>query len=433
MGLPINDTRIPIGTLVDHRYLVQQMLGQGGLGRTYLVLDQRRFNERCVLKEFCPRNTSDYVVKKAQELFKREAETLYKLDHPQIPTFHAWFDEDDRLFLVQEFVDGQTYLQLLREREQQGYTFSEAEIIQWLKDVLPVLGYIHDRNIIHRDISPDNMMRPTGKTLPVLIDFGVAKLLEDQLSTIDPDDAPRSRPASIVGKVGYAPPEQILSGHCYPNSDLYALGVTALVLMTGKTPNELFDGYTLQWQWHEFLQPTAWFTQILEKMLARVPEHRYQSAEELLAVLDSSDQFVFDSAPSQSRLLDPTLPATTLNTSPQEPCRSSGNAATTAIPMPLEPTQSTPILHIAQPSAAKKAVHSAPTQISSAVISREGIRRQTIVWGVVLILGVTGVAIGVLSPHFSFLCQALNNCAAPSPQKSDPSPSATPSPEPPLW
>ena len=113
-------------------------MGQGGFGRTYLAFDQHCFNKYCVLKEFLPCLIQESYQQKSRDLFAREARILYQIDHPQIPKFIACFEEEGRLFLVQEYVDGKTYSTLLKERlSQQGQAFSEAEITQWLRDLLP--------------------------------------------------------------------------------------------------------------------------------------------------------------------------------------------------------------------------------------------------------------------------------------------------------
>ncbi|HEY9640925.1 MAG TPA: serine/threonine-protein kinase, partial [Coleofasciculaceae cyanobacterium] len=164
------------GTRINGRYRIQRVLGRGGFGRTYLAADDRRFGDACVLKEFAPSSQSDPIVaQKLRELFQREATVLHKLNHPQIPQFFAVLEEDGRLFIVQEYINGKTYWRVLQERQQYRKTFSEIEIVQWLKDLLKVLDYLHSQNIVHRDIAPDNIMLPRGKKLPVLIDFGVVK------------------------------------------------------------------------------------------------------------------------------------------------------------------------------------------------------------------------------------------------------------------
>lgn len=285
-NLPFTGSEIAAGTLIDNRYIIQKLLGQGGLGRTYLAFDTRRFNEPCVLKEFAPIGTGEGGLEKCRNLFKREAKILHKLEHPQIPRFLACFEGDGRLFLVQEFVDGKTYSDLLRDRQSRGECFSEFEVIDWLRKILPILDYVHEHHIIHRDISPDNIMLPTGETLPVLIDFGVGKQIADLNEGSTPETATFVGKVSLVGKVGYAPREQISIGMCSPSSDLYALGVTAAVLLTGHDPSFLMDQYSLEWKWRAFCEVSDRFAEILDKMLADRPKYRYQSASEVCWDLD---------------------------------------------------------------------------------------------------------------------------------------------------
>jgi serine/threonine-protein kinase len=288
---PYMNSTPPSGPLIGKRYLIQQVLGQGGFGRTYLAVDRYRFNERCVLKEFLPNDGGDYERQKSRDLFEREAKILHQIEHPQIPKFLACFEEEGRLFLVQEYVNGKTYSALLRERCQQGQTFSEAEVRQWLIDLLPVLDYIHQCQIVHRDISPDNVMLQGENQLPVLIDFGVGKQLcpaaeGDGKTTLSPPQAVAySKKNSVVGKIGYAPQEQICMGQCFPSSDLYALAVTAAVLLTGKEPERLIDRYSLEWQWRAYAQVSDSFACILNKMLQHRPSDRYPSAQAVLADL----------------------------------------------------------------------------------------------------------------------------------------------------
>lgn len=277
----IGGGEIPFNTLIDNRYLIQRVLGQGGLGKTYLAWDTHCFNEPCVLKEFAPFGSEHYDLEKSRNLFKREAEILYKITHPQIPRFIACFETQQRLFLVQEYVTGQTFSALLEKRQQQQKTFTEEEIAKWLEDLLPILDYIHQLGIIHRDISPDNIMQPQGRSLPVLIDFGVGKL-------IDLSDRESSRKhsyvgkLSFVGKMGYAPKEQITMGRCSPSSDIYALGVTALVLLTGKEPTALINQFSLEWEWQKYAQVNTKLAKILSQMTEEKPLNRYQSAQEVL-------------------------------------------------------------------------------------------------------------------------------------------------------
>ncbi len=266
------------GEVLQNRFRVVQILGQGGFGRTYLALDEQRFNEQCAIKEYIPLKGDDYTLAKSKELFQREAATLYQIKHPQIPSFRALFEEEARLFFVQDFIQGKPYSHLLQDRLRQGETFSEQEILHFLDHILPVLSHIHSQNLIHRDISPDNLILRDSDRLPVLIDFGVVKLTELE-KTLAPQ-------GTVVGKSGYSPIEQLKTGKAYPSSDLYALAVTVLVLLTGKHPEYLFDEMTCSWQWAKYL-PTLnlQLASILKKMLGDRPQYRYQSADEVLAAL----------------------------------------------------------------------------------------------------------------------------------------------------
>lgn len=264
-------SEIPPNSLVDRRYRVVKTLGQGGFGRTYLAKDEKRFEKHCVLKESVPPGRDEYVIAKSRELFEREAKVLNQLEHRQIPKFYGWFEEDKRLFLVQEFVDGKTYRDLIKERQLKNEAFTEAEVIQLLRDLLPVLQYIHTNKIIHRDISPDNIILSRNAEKPILIDFGVVNNITDSAIT----------PGTMVGKMSYSPIEQIYQGVSYPSSDLYALAITAIVLLTGKQ-RELFDSLDDKLQWRKHASVDDSFAQVIDTMVAEKPQDRYQSAEEVL-------------------------------------------------------------------------------------------------------------------------------------------------------
>jgi serine/threonine protein kinase len=306
---------IPVGTVLRQRYMIQQVLGQGGFGRTYLALDQERFNEKCVLKEFVVPYQDGTLIEKSKVLFQREASTLYQIQHPQIPRFWASFEDEQRLFLVQDFVNGETYRRLLSDRKQEGQTFSEPEVLHFLNHMLPVLAYIHDRDIVHRDITPENIILQTQGTtqfgattldseagLPVLIDFGAVKEATSHWPLIST--------ATRVGKVGYAPPEQLQTGKVYPNSDLYALAATSLTLLTGKEPQSLVDSQTLTWQWQAYATISAELGRILQKMLSIYPGDRFQSAREVLTELqplleNSSTGALLPPVPAQGSSFSP--------------------------------------------------------------------------------------------------------------------------------
>ncbi len=270
----------PQGFVLKGRYAVLSTIGQGGMGRTYLAQDLERFNETCVLKEFIPPQDSQEVTEKAKELFRREAAVLYQIRHPQVPEFRATFESEGRLLLVQDYVEGKNYRNLLLDRLKVAQTFSENEILALMQQLLPVLSYLHGHNIIHRDISPENLMLRSQDNLPVLIDFGVVQETTAKLNS------QMGIPASTVaGKAGYAPPEQLQSGNAYANSDLYALAVTSIVLLTGKEPSELFDSINLAWNWQQFANVNPAFARVINQMLSYKPTNRYRSADEVMQAL----------------------------------------------------------------------------------------------------------------------------------------------------
>ncbi len=291
---------ISLGTLLQQRYRVTKVLGQGGFGRTYLSQDTGCFDEMCVLKEFSPNDRGRDALKKSKELFQREAQVLYQINHPQIPKFRANFEEQKRLFLVQEYAEGKTVAKTLSDRLKNNQTFTEAEAVEFLQNMLPVLTHIHSMGIIHRDISPDNIIFRDRDKLPVLIDFGVVKDGVTQLEA-----STQIHQGTTVGKAGYAPGEQLQTGEAYANSDLYALAVTVVVMMTGRKPESLIDKSTMTWKWHQWVPTlTPWFAKILNKMLSRVPNNRYQSANEVAQALRSVSDFVGSAATTNTRTGD---------------------------------------------------------------------------------------------------------------------------------
>ena len=154
--------------LLMGRYRALKLIGQGGFGRTFLAVDESEPSKpRCVIKQFLPQAQGPNNARKAAELFEQEAvrlETLGK--HPQIPQFLAHFEPDNRQYLVQEFIDGANLAQVLHAEG----AFSETQIRDLLKSLLPVVEFIHAHNVIHRDIKPENIIRRSDGQW-VLVDF----------------------------------------------------------------------------------------------------------------------------------------------------------------------------------------------------------------------------------------------------------------------
>ncbi|MGA9381220.1 MAG: serine/threonine-protein kinase, partial [Phormidium sp.] len=262
-----------------NRYRVIKLLGAGGFGRTFLAEDIDKLDERCVVKQFLPQAQGSWAIQKATELFKQEARRLQLLgEHTQIPTLFAYFEEDKRLYLVQQFIEGDN---LLQELGKEG-AFSDKKIRELLIDILPVLQFIHQQKVIHRDIKPDNIIRRRSDRKLVLIDFGVAKHLTATAM---------SQPGTHIGTLGYAPVEQMQDGTAYPVSDLYSLGITCFRLLTQTSPHNLFvnSGYEWTKNWQRYLPRPINdnLGYVLDKMLQKDMQHRYQSVDEVWQDLHS--------------------------------------------------------------------------------------------------------------------------------------------------
>jgi serine/threonine protein kinase len=276
------------GVILNNRYRIVKQIGRGGFGRAYLAEDTQRYRELCVLKEFAPQVESNDESRQAEDLFEREAGILYKLNHQQIPRFEALLrtriDGRRSLFLVQEYIKGESYWQLLQRRGK----LNEAEVTEMIWDILPVLDYIHTSELIHRDISPDNLILRDCDRKPILIDFGCVKLAANAVS--------RSAGHSItlIGKKGYSPDEQIRRGLTMPCSDLYSLAATSVVLLTGKQPDKLYDSYRGKWDWNQ-IDATPHLKKVLKRMLAERPCDRYKSVDQVRQVLSPEDKSVLTS------------------------------------------------------------------------------------------------------------------------------------------
>ncbi|MBD6615543.1 protein kinase [Komarekiella sp. 'clone 1'] len=268
--------------LLRDRYRVFKPLGQGGFGATFLANDQALPGEpSCVIKQLRPSGTTPHVLQMARELFEREAKTLGKIgNHPQIPRLLDYFEEQEQFYLVQEYISGDT----LQQEIKHNGILSETGVKQFLSETLPLLQYIHERKVIHRDIKPANLIRRTQDARMVLIDFGAVK---NQVSQGVPSQSGHTAlTAYAIGTPGFAPPEQMAMRPVYA-SDIYALGVTCIYLLTGKTPKDLeYNPTTGEMMWEQLVQLSDHLINVLRKMLDVSVRTRYQSAEEVLRALE---------------------------------------------------------------------------------------------------------------------------------------------------
>ena len=268
--------------LLRARYQVIEPLGQGGFGATFLAKDISLPGQpSCVVKQLRPSSSSPRVLEMARELFKREAKTLGQLgDHPQVPRLLDYFETEQQFYLVQEYVKGST----LKQEVKHSGCFNESDVKNFLLEILPVVQYIHSQGVIHRDIKPANIIRRVQDSHLVLIDFGAVKDQVSQTILLDPNDSSANTKFS-VGTFSFAPPEQMALRPIFA-SDIYAVGMTCLYLLTGKSPKDLdFDGVTGEIVWQPHVQVSPDFARILHKMLKPMVGHRFQSAGDVIRAL----------------------------------------------------------------------------------------------------------------------------------------------------
>lgn len=268
--------------LLRDRYRVIKSLGQGGFGATFLARNESLPGQPyCVIKQLRPASSTPQVMQMARELFRREAKTLGKIgNHPQVPGLLDYFETDQEFYLVQEYISGST----LHREVKRGGPFTEAGVKQFLSEILPVIDYIHSQEVIHRDIKPANLIRRNQDKKLVLIDFGAVK---DQVNpTASANSDQTALTAFAIGTPGYAPPEQMALRPVYA-SDIYALGVTCIYLLTSKSPKDLeYDPSTGEMLWQKNVRVSDHLANVLKKMLEVSVRHRYKSAREILGAMD---------------------------------------------------------------------------------------------------------------------------------------------------
>ncbi|MEO1431782.1 MAG: serine/threonine-protein kinase [Cyanobacteria bacterium J06633_8] len=268
--------------LLRERYRVTKSLGQGGFGATFLAQDEALPGEpSCVIKQLRPSGTAPHVLQMARELFEREAVTLGRIgNHPQVPRLLDYFEDREHFYLIQEYVNGSTIQQ---EVKQSGVS-TEAGVKQFLSEILPLLQYIHSQQVIHRDIKPANLIRRAQDARLVLIDFGAVKNQVNQTAAMQPGQTALT--AYAIGTPGFAPPEQMAMRPVY-GSDIYALGITCIYLLTGKSPKDLeYNPATGEVMWQHLVHASDHFAQVLAKMMDVSIHSRYQSADEVLRALE---------------------------------------------------------------------------------------------------------------------------------------------------
>ena len=266
---------LKIGDILNQRFSIVRELGSGGFATTYLAIDlHSETKKKCAVKQLQPRFNSLSVWNSAKERLATEAMVLQWLGkHEQIPDFVGHFEDKKQFYLVLEFVEGEEF-----EQEVHRQVLNEAEIIQFLCDILEVLKSVHKQGIIHRDIKPSNLIRRKKDGKMILIDFGAVK----EIGTMAFDTSKQQIQTQIIGTPGYMSPEQNNGKPIY-SSDIYALGRTVIFGMTNKSP--------MEWEESELEGVNAWnkkiavseaFLKIVNRMTTVNIADRYQSAEEVL-------------------------------------------------------------------------------------------------------------------------------------------------------
>lgn len=265
--------------LFRDRYQVIRIIGRGGFGVTFLAKDLGLpTTPYCVIKLLCPKVSSSSALDTARLRFEREAKTLSKLgNHSQIPMLLDYFVLEGEFYLVQEYIQGGTLARLIRRNG----PISEMGVRQFLREMLPLLHYVHSNKVIHRDIKPQNIIRCQHHRRLVLIDFGAVK---EQIAQVE-DTSMKGVTTHFIGTVGFAPPEQFALRPVY-SSDIYALGITCLYLLSGVGPLDFeTDRYTGKLLWQRKLQVSSELAEVIEQMLEPSPRDRFPSARSIIVAL----------------------------------------------------------------------------------------------------------------------------------------------------
>ncbi len=272
-----------VKSFVNNRYQVLKSIGSGGFGETFLAEDTHMpSGRRCVVKKLHPVSHHPQIYPLIKERFQREAAILEDLGShsDRIPTLYAYFEENNDFYLVQELIEGVTLTNIIQSQS----SFSESYVRDFLVNFLPILDYVHQKHIIHRDIKPDNIIIRQSDQKPVLIDFGAVK--EAVVTTVSSSGSTQTSIA--IGTRGFMSCEQAAGRPVY-SSDLFATGLTAIYLLTGKNPQDLeIDGYTGEILWKQYapkISPTL--VVILDKAISAQARDRYTTAREMLQALQS--------------------------------------------------------------------------------------------------------------------------------------------------
>ncbi len=271
-----------IGKVLQARYQIIQSLGAGVFGQTYLAVDiNYPHTPKCVVKQLKVNSLHPSYLDTIRLRFLTETSTLKRLGtNAQIPEFIACFEENERFYLVQEYIAGHSLTAELPISQQWGCLWSEEEVMAFLEDALGILEFVHSQGVIHCDIKPENIIRRAINGKLVLIDFGSIQSINFGM------DGDLSIYQAPTTSLGYIPPEQFI-GQTQPNSDIYALGMIAIQALTGLEPLQLkVDAQTNEMIWRSPNTPVSdYLAAILSQMIRYNHQERFESAADVLRVL----------------------------------------------------------------------------------------------------------------------------------------------------
>ncbi|WP_151755622.1 protein kinase domain-containing protein [Dictyobacter vulcani] len=252
------------GTFLHKRYQIQKVIGKGGMGAVYLAKDLKKQGELFAIKEISLSLILPAEQQQTIHNFKVEAKMLWSLNHPNLPTVHGVFTQNERYFLVMDYIDGSTLEELL---ERNGGPFPERRVLDWARQLCDVLAYLHSHSppIIFRDMKPGNIMLTRNGQIK-LIDFGIARFFRSS----------HAQDTQVLGTPGYAPPEQYGKAQTDERSDIYALGMTIFHLLTNTLSDE---GFGLEHVRKINPRISPMVARALEKATSIKPSDRYESVE----------------------------------------------------------------------------------------------------------------------------------------------------------
>ncbi|NEO33849.1 MAG: tetratricopeptide repeat protein [Symploca sp. SIO3C6] len=451
-SLPQNiDPEKPLGG----RYKLISQLGAGGFSHTFLAQDLHLpGNPQCVLKQFKPQISDTQALQMARRLFEVEARVLYQLgNHNQIPRLLAHFEDNQEFYLAQELIEGEPLTEELAE----SVPWSEVRVITLLQDLLTVLSFVHQQQVIHRDVKPSNLIRRRKDDKIVLIDFGAVKQVSNS-QVVDANTGETTLTMS-VGTKGYMPYEQ-LAGNPRFSSDIYAVGMLAIQALSRIHPQRLEeDPETAEINWrnscktkrlrHHLEPVSSELAEIIDQMVCYDFRCRYSTAMEALEAVEGLSRTLTDSRPleqyTQATVASDIQQRNSLKAQSEagisESLESGTDAKSTEIWIP---TQSP---NLSQPSASSQESTEIlspsqlplnPSSTSATKLNKLGVMRQRLVkvWPIFAFLTVLGITFPLTKTLLfeQLITQITNPNGTPATddplQTPTPEPLVTPSPTP---